>query len=168
MRRWPVGAGVLAALAVGGLVFARYVVSVLDGDPAASKAEAARRHAEFLRQLEQPKPAGQPVAVEAPAAELSSYAQNQVELAQAYIDKALEHNRLATEAARSRDIATSCQEFRSADSSAAAAFTSIRPVQDELREKRPDVMATILSAGQRFGAQLGAALAQCRRLGAGS
>lgn len=68
MRRWQVGAGVMAALAVGGLVFARYVVAVLDGDPAASKAEAARRHAEFMRQLEQPKPAGQPVAVEAPAA----------------------------------------------------------------------------------------------------
>lgn len=66
MKRWQVGAGVVAALAVGGLVFVRYVVAVLDGDPAAARAEATKRHAEFMRQLEQPKPPGQPV--EAPAA----------------------------------------------------------------------------------------------------
>lgn len=71
MKRWQIGAGVVAAMAVGSMVFVRQVVAVLDGDPATAKAEAAKRHAEFMRQLEQsaPVPASAPAVVPVPAVE---------------------------------------------------------------------------------------------------
>jgi hypothetical protein len=53
-------AGVVAALGVvvvAGVGFMKRVEALRDGDPTAARAEAVRRHAEFLKSLDQPPPA---------------------------------------------------------------------------------------------------------------
>jgi hypothetical protein len=52
-------AGAVAALgvvAVAGVGFMKRVEALRDGDPTAARAEAVRRHAEFLKSLDQPPP----------------------------------------------------------------------------------------------------------------
>ena len=98
-------------------------------------------------------------------ADLTDYANKQISLAKIYLSKTQGHLDSAKQAALSRDIPSSCNDFKAAAGSATAIFNSVEPVAKEIKLKRPEMIDSILANGQTLVDNIEVALAECERLG---